>query len=358
MNIFDRAGATVRPRLFAGIAGAGIVILILAGWCSPDAAPRIDLLTRRDVGLHLARGFLQTGGAVALPPDLDAAADADIGPLIASGHMGVFPDGTFRPETTMRIGEVLAVWARLWKSLHRENVAPAGSAPPSAGFDSRWRWAAEHLALLAEADAEAAAAVAASSPDAPASRDFWRYLPLPDGRRTAPPSTPDEPACPFDPRTTGLVIDAVTGRPLPGAVGTIDGKAFASDAHGRFRLPDGPTDAIRDVFVAVNGYRSLSFRWNPGLRPELKLSLKQFRAPVDVRVLTASGEPAPGISLSLPDAAACVTDDDGMARLRSIRPGYHRLRVAAPNKASTTMLISVAESGGVHTIRLPASFAF
>ncbi len=156
----------------------------------------------------------------------------------------------------------------------------------------------------------------------------------------------------------GLVVDAVTGKPLPGAVGTIDGKAFATDVHGRFALPDGPSDGIRDVFVAVNGYRSLSFRWNPELRPELKLSLKQFRAPVDIRVLTASGDPAPGISLALQDAPACVTDEDGIARLRSVRPGYHRLRVAAPAKDPATMLISVAENGGIHTVRLPASFAF
>jgi len=304
--------------------------------------------------------------------------DADLGPMIASGYMGVFPDGTFRPETTMRNGEVLAVWARLWKSLNRETPPACGSSPSTIGNDPRWRWAAEHLSLLAETDGKSAAMVAALSPDTPASRDLWRYLPLPGSRQEAIPDIPKEPAQPFDPRTmlpaelrhpgaadplptscgSGLVVDAVTGRPIPGAVGTIDGKAFATDVQGRFMIPDGTSDAIRDVFVAVNGYRSLSFRWNPGLRPELKLSLKQFRAPVDIRVLTAAGDPASGISISLPDAPACMTDDDGMARLRSVRPGYHHLLVTAPEKTSTTMLISVAESGGVHTIRLPASFAF
>lgn len=178
------------------------------------------------------------------------------------------------------------------------------------------------------------------------------------GRQAPVAEIPDEAASSFDPRMMGLVVDAVTGKPLPGAVGTIDGKAFATDVHGCFALPGGPADAIRDVFVAVNGYRSLSFRWNPELRPELKLSLKQFRAPVDIRVLTASGTPAPGIALSLPDAPECLTDEDGMARLRSVRPGYHQLRVAGPAQAPETMLLSVAENGGVHTVRLPASFMF
>ncbi|MBP7633073.1 hypothetical protein KBA41_02805 [Candidatus Ozemobacteraceae bacterium] len=347
----------IKSRLLAGFAVAGFAIMILAGWCFPDAPSPKDLLTRRDVGLYLARGFLQANRTVELPPDLDPALDADLAPMIASGYMGMFPDGTFRPDTVMRRGEVLAVWARLWNDLNRENAPIPGNVLPAIGTDSRWRWAAEHLALLATADAEAAATVATLSPDTPASRNFWQYLPLPGVRQTVP-GTLTEPAPPFDPETMGLVIDAITGKPLPGAVGTIDGKAFSTDVHGRFVLPAGPADAIRDVFVAVNGYRSLSFRWNPELRPELKLSLKQFRAPVDIRVLKASGDPAPGISISLPDTPAYVTDDDGIARLRSVRPGYHQLRVAAPEKPPTTMLISVAESGGIHTLRLPDSFVF
>lgn len=360
MRILESARASFRQRLLAGIAAAGFAILMLAGWSFTDAPSQEDLLTRRDVGLHLARGFKQARCAAELPPDLNPALDADLGTMIASGYMGVFPDGTFRPDATMRIGEVLAVWARLWKARSGESTPSGGNAVSRAGVNHCWRWAAEHLSLLAEADTDAAEAVAALSPDTPASRAFWRYVPLP-GARQAPTSVAGaapEPAKSCDLRTTGLVVDAVTGKPIPGAVGTIDGMAFSTDARGMFLIPGGASDRIRDVFVAVDGYRSLSIRWNPGLRPELKLSLKQFRAPLDIRVLTAKGEPVSGVSVSLPDMPGSLTDGDGMVRLRSVRPGYHHLRVAVPEMDAASMLISVAETGGVHTVRLPASSAF
>lgn len=351
MHILDSGHPAIRPEHFAGFFATGLVVLMLAGWSFPVKSGPEEALTRREVGLYLSRAVMMATGVVDLPPDLDRSRDADLSPMIASGYMGLFPDGTFRPNIPMRVGEVLSIWARLW----RNTAGKTGNTGKSSSPVSDWRWDAGDLSLLAAVNADAAAGVASFSPDAPATHGFWRYLPLPTSDQSHCSPAPCETAGKADPQTTGRVVDAVTGKPIPGAVGTIDGKAFATDADGGFVIPDAESDSIRDVFVAVDGYRSLSLRWNRKLRPELKLSLKQFRAPLDIRVLTADGAPATGIRIALEESQAGLTDEDGMTRLRSVRPGYHHLCVDSPEREPASMLISVAENGGIQTVRLPAS---
>lgn len=347
MHIFDSGRRPIRLEHLACFFATGLVVLMISGWCFPGTPATSDMLTRREVGLHLSRAVMAAAGDVELPSDLDRNVDADLAPMIASGYMGLFPDGTFRPDAPVRVGELLSLWARIWRSTDGEPHAP--DSEPS----QEWRWGAGDLSLLAGLNADAAARVSAFAPDAPATRELWQYLPLPAQNSSGFPG----PAEHVDPAATGRVVDAITGTPIQGAVGTIDGKAFATDIEGRFVIPAAESDSIREVFVAVDGYRSLFLRWNRKLRPELKLTLKPFRAPLEIHVLTATGVPAKGVRVALEESPDEITDADGVARFRSVKPGYHRLSVNAPESETSSMLISVIESGGVQTVRLPASSA-
>jgi hypothetical protein len=268
--------------------------------------------------------------------------------------MGLYPDGSFRPAEPMRIGEVLSVWARIWKhaGCGRESSGCAGVNRP--GVAATWRWAGNELSLLARVDATAAAGVAALSPDEYATPGFWRFLPLP-GSGCSAVSRGTDAGGREEQVMPGRGVDAVSGTPIRGAVGTIDGIAFTTDENGEFPIAGPEKPGVRDVFVAVDGYRSLSLRWNPAVRSELKLALRPFRAPLEVRVVTAGGAPVTGAHVTLDRAGGAVTDKDGVARMRGLKPGYYRLHAALGDARPVSQLISVSEEGSRHTIRLPAS---
>ncbi|HOY66532.1 MAG TPA: carboxypeptidase-like regulatory domain-containing protein [Candidatus Ozemobacteraceae bacterium] len=341
-------------RRFAGFCLVGITALIAGGWCVPVDGPPVDVLTRRDVALHLGRALPAGAAAVSLPTGSDVGIESQISSVLAAGAMGLYPDGRFRPAEPMRVGEVLTVWARVWKRVSRGAGIAGCAGVNRPGVAAAWRWGGEELSLLARVDATAAAGVAALSPDEYATPGFWRFLPMPDAGCSAVSSgaqngTPDRAVMP------GRVVDAVTGKPIRGAVGTIDGLPFSTDERGEFPVGMSENTGVRDVFVAVDGYRSLSLRWNPAVRSELKLSLRPFRAPLEVRVTTADGKPVTGAHITLEQAGGAVTGGDGVARMRGLKPGYYRLHAALADARPVSQLISVSEEGTRHTIRLPAS---
>ncbi|HNW36311.1 MAG TPA: carboxypeptidase-like regulatory domain-containing protein [Candidatus Ozemobacteraceae bacterium] len=355
INLKNHWGGWLQRTAFSVV--AGMAALMVAGWSSPVPHIPFDILTRREVAIHLSRAVKPLAGSASLPADIGSEAAVGLSPIIAAGYMGLYPDGSFRPDEPMRIGEVLSVWARVWRGSEGRR-RPSGSAGISSSDRApAWSWGAEDLSLLAGVDAVAAAGVAAFSPSEPATRGFWRYLPMPEAGCAPVSAKPGDELAQKPKPAFGRVIDAVTGKAVPGAVGTIDSRAFTTDREGMFPIPEAGTDDVRDVFVAVDGYRSLSLRWNRKLRPGLKLSLKPFRAPLEIRVLSAAGVPAAGVRIALDSSMRCETDTEGMAKIRAVKPGYYRLMVESPGSATASMLISVAESGGCHTVRLPASSA-
>jgi len=262
-------GAWLQRTAFSVV--AGMAVMLVAGWSCPITRIPFDILTRREVALHLSQAVKPLAGSAALPTDIGSESAAGLSPIIAAGYMGLYPDGSFRPDEPMRVGEVLSVWARVWRGSDGRRKHSGSAGISSSGVASTWSWGGEDLSLLAGVDAAAAAGVAAFSPDDPATRGFWRYLPMPEAGCAPVSAKSEDDTVRKSEHALGRVIDAVTGMPVSGAVGTIDGKAFATDREGMFPIPETESGDVRDVFVAVDGYRSLSLRWNQKLRPGLKL---------------------------------------------------------------------------------------
>lgn len=75
------------------------------------------------------------------------------------------------------------------------------------------------------------------------------------------------------PRTTGRVVDAASGRPIPGALVVVDGSVLTTDADGRFELP---RRGFERLLVTRPGFRRLEVAG--GVADLAHLALEPFEA--------------------------------------------------------------------------------
>ncbi|MHB8418877.1 MAG: OmpA family protein [Myxococcales bacterium] len=140
-------------------------------------------------------------------------------------------------------------------------------------------------------------------------------------------------------QVVGTVVDAATGKAIPGALVTINGSDLppvaTSAVEGRFRsyrLPEGPVD----LTVAKDGYDPGTAHTvvKKGAVAQLQISLKPQARPVklQIRVHSAKGKPlAASVTIDGPSGFKqdLSVPDSGEAELPLPNPGSYALRVSA-----------------------------
>lgn len=116
----------------------------------------------------------------------------------------------------------------------------------------------------------------------------------------------------------GVVTDAATGRPLPGAVVALDdlGRATVSDEDGWYWLTDVPPGP-QHLSVGLLGYRSRSIHVLVPAGSTLRVDLALDTEPIEVEAVVVRGRiPVPGVDRNGPDlrplrrvSAAAIAND-------------------------------------------------
>ena len=158
-------------------------------------------------------------------------------------------------------------------------------------------------------------------------------------------------------RVRGQVVEAISGRPLPGASISVtrlgEVKSVMSDVNGRYEVRDLPPGEYRvyvraDLHVpTVYGQRSASEEGAPvevqSGRTTANIDVRVERAAVvNGRIFDASGEGFPGVEIelltqryrpggpALAPVAFAQTEDLGAFRVGDLPPGQYYLRAYAP----------------------------
>lgn len=123
----------------------------------------------------------------------------------------------------------------------------------------------------------------------------------------------------------GIIVDAVNGMPLKGAVVIIGSRQLAADEKGCFSFMAGQSVVV-DVTAYSEGYEALSMRHRPGYRQgPLKLSLKPVLTSFSGKILhSESAIPVARVLVKI-GTRATRTDADGHFAFKGIKPGYHQL---------------------------------
>lgn len=133
-----------------------------------------------------------------------------------------------------------------------------------------------------------------------------------------------EVACP-EVKYEGGVVDAVTGKPVKGAVILIASRQYIADDAGKFSFSASP-DSVLDLTAYSEGYEALSLRHRAGYRSgPLALSLKPILVALSGRVVhSESGAPLGKVVVKA-GVRATRTDSDGQFSFKGLKPGYHQL---------------------------------
>ena len=130
----------------------------------------------------------------------------------------------------------------------------------------------------------------------------------------------------------GRVVDARTGKPLPGARVSIGQQEALADAAGGFVLQQVKAGDLR-VAARAEGYEpgSAAARLEPGETLDLTLELEPIRlGALSGRIVDSqTGEPIAGALVTL-DGQTAETDANGVYRFTGLKPGPANLRVQYP----------------------------
>ena len=157
---------------------------------------------------------------------------------------------------------------------------------------------------------------------------------FPFGAAAAPPTA-------IDTTVSGIVQDALTGRPLPGATLYAGGITAVADAEGRFTLAGLPPGTV-GIAVIHSGYRALLIaptvtRGGSGI---LELSLPPATRGVVSGTVTdaATGAPLRRASVTIQGSAflGAATDGHGAYDLAAVPEGLYTLAVSHPEYLPTT----------------------
>ena len=131
---------------------------------------------------------------------------------------------------------------------------------------------------------------------------------------------------------TGRVVDARTGKPLPGARVSIGQQETLADASGTFALQQVRAGDLR-VAARAEGYDpgSAAAQLEPGDRLDLTLELEPIRlGSLSGRIVDSqTGEPIAGALVTL-DGQTAETDANGVYRFTGLKPGPANLQVQYP----------------------------
>ncbi|MDD2998496.1 MAG: carboxypeptidase-like regulatory domain-containing protein [Candidatus Riflebacteria bacterium] len=142
----------------------------------------------------------------------------------------------------------------------------------------------------------------------------------------------------------GLILDAITGKPLKGAMVIIAARQYGTDKDGKFIFEARP-DSVLDLTAYSEGYEPITLRHRVGYRAGIMtLSLKPVLTVFSGRVMHS------GSGRSLQDVVIRIgsnevrSDKDGSFVLKGIKPGYHQLSCFAADFMEAHEIIHIGKN--------------
>ncbi len=125
----------------------------------------------------------------------------------------------------------------------------------------------------------------------------------------------------------GVVVDIVSGTPIPGAEVSVEGEVAVTDARGRYRLPAAP--GVHEIGVRASGYIGMARGWcrlEEGEWADLDFEMvprdpdDEAAAIIGEKMMQISQEPPPELIQSIREGVALTAVDEVPETIRVLMP--------------------------------------
>lgn len=290
--------------------------------------------------------LIQTIVLKALPDSINSAPENKFNDIsakelaltnIVTGYkmMDGFPDGSFRPDDSLRNHEILWYLNRSWEFL-RVN-APESLEAQKLGkiiglSRSRYyRNLRSSFSIFPET----------SEPGDIAQRNVLKKLRSIFGLESQEKS-----------EVLVSLVDMVTGKPVENAFLAVDSAVFATNQDGQVSFSiDSECDAKYEILVSAEGYQTTSLKRDSLQKKKIRLKLKPLKAQFVIRAYSENDGKAIEKFLVRMNETAVRNSIAGVAVLKTRDSGYHLLKIEAAGFETLEKRVY----SGKHTLELDVS---